>query len=293
MLRLAASLRWVWTGRADVHEGERWVAKGLALGATATPHARANGHLTIAQIRFLLNDQPTSVHHFEEALRIALGAEDWYCAAFASSALAAVFAGQSAFARADELSQQAFALIDRMEDRELATAVETSTLGTAGRIAHGLGDLARADGLLAEATKRFAAMGQVRGAARSLQAAGTIAFERSEFRPALDRFLRSAAFATASGDDRVISFDLTLIAATMAELGCSVSAARLLGASASLDRLVGATDGYSDMDRGVRQRAFDLTVCQLGESAYAMEFQRGQQLSPDEAIALAREYGTP
>jgi non-specific serine/threonine protein kinase len=289
MLRLAGALRWVWTSRIDIGEGARWIDRASAIDAGASPEAEARALLTLAQIRYLLDDETAALPLFERALAISVSAGDWFQAAFASSALGAVHVGLGSLDTAKRFGTQSLELTQRMTDRELASAVDTSTLGTLGRAEHGLGNLDLAEAHLTLAASQFEARGMAQGVARVSQALGTIAYEQSDFPLALRRYQRSMACAVESDDVRVVSLDLTLIAATLAALGEGRRGARLLGAAATLDEIVGAPVAYSEIDRTICGDAHERVASSLDTTCLERELSIGASLTFAEAVAEALE----
>jgi predicted ATPase/transcriptional regulator with XRE-family HTH domain len=287
MLALAAAMRWFWTARSDLHEGDEWLQRALALGSSASPAIRAKGLLTAGQISFYRMELDRTLELYEGALEAATASGDDVEIACASSSLAALVVHGGDYQRGVLLCKQALVASGRVSDRELGQAIAIWVPGTWGRAEHGLGNLDAAGEQMQIGLQQFMALGHSRGAVRVLGALGALAVDRGDFALALERYGEGLRLAVADAEVRYIAFNLKMIAAVWAMSGDTFRAARLVGAVGAIEERHGPTTANAAMDAKVEQAGMELIERELSATELEAAMEQGGSFTLDEVVAEA------
>jgi non-specific serine/threonine protein kinase len=304
-LRLAAALWWFWwlrgsrvpgqpQGELPVvrHEGQTWLARGLARGDTAPVAVRA-GALAIAGLLAIVDDDGNDdgddrqvLARMEEAVALArTGADPFalaraqlflgYCQLVHGKAGAAVRPLEEALIGFRELDAPAWAGV------ALWLLAEEAALGH---------DDERARALAEEAVALCQQTGCKGPEALALGRLGMLALARRDHAEAERRFRQALALHLEREDLHPVAVEVASLAYVAAQRGESARAARLGGAAAALFAVIGAD--VAEALRGTTRR-WDIDFGRLvaglretlGEERFAAEWAAGHGRTPEEAIA--------
>ncbi|MBA2477732.1 MAG: XRE family transcriptional regulator [Sporichthyaceae bacterium] len=230
LLRLATAMWQYWQSRGELATGRRWLERGLALQPAADSSTRATALWGLAWIAYHQGDDPTVTAAADELRRLAEARGDG-----AVRRNAATMDGILAIAR----SRPTEALTHLEAALELARRVDRPWILAASLLNLGLGSLAagdpdRARKLLAEALRRFDALGDQRFHARCLGYLGIAALLQQDTSRASSLFTRSLNVFDRLGEPGGTAEGLEGLAAVAAAEGHPEKAAMLAGATQRL-----------------------------------------------------------
>jgi hypothetical protein len=180
-----------------------------------------------------------------------------------------------------------------IKDAELRRAIEIWIPATLGRVEHGLGNLDAADEHFRNAYQHMLEFEHPRGAARVLGSWATLAVDRGELGPALDRAIRSLLLFFGSGDDVFAALSLRMVASILAMRGAYTEAARFMGAVQEFERRQGPLRSLTDMDARVEGQALIGMQEALRPEIYEAAKAAGSELTFAQAVdeALVSNHG--
>lgn len=286
LLRLATSLHRLWILRGPVSEGRWWFDRALSSSHDDDPGLRPTALVWAADLTNAAGDSGRAISMLDEAHDLALAADD-------QSALSLILGLRGVIAMEqgdDSLAETLFAdsvTIARDQPADsLADVYINISIGILCQLALNRGDLAIAEALASEAC----AIAQRRNdhfaiAAHTIEL-GTIARERGDLGRATTCYRDALSTIAVIGDRHV---DLPNLLAGVARLGAlrgqPTTAAALLGATLALARSAGAV--FPRSRRNDFEPALQLLVAELGKRRLEGDMAHGENLDPDQAIALA------
>jgi non-specific serine/threonine protein kinase len=283
MLRLAGALGWLWRHRGLLaSEGRVWLERALEASGDAPPAARAKALRALGEWE-MDRDVARAATLLTESLTIWRGLGDARRAADALRALGAVWANCGEHTRGVPLLEEAAALLDGLGE-PLRAAYARMYLGVA---ALDRGDCARADAILREALEVFRQGGDLWGEGSTLVALGQAAEDRGDPEAAVARYAENLALW--NGDRLLERLPSTLagIARLAAAGGRPVPAIRLLAAAGAVGETLSAVERPAERARCHRAAAAARSV--LGDADFAVAWEEGQALAPEQAAAEASE----
>lgn len=324
MLRLTAALSEFWLRRGYASEGREWTCRALALADARSlplPLRRVQARvLKMAwSLEMLFNDQALLAALPSEDLAFWRASGDWRGLndALHTETLRAVARGDYATARA--LQQENVALCQRVRDEQqlgaalFCLAINVSELGNfaeaealfpetirllqatgdnwtlsyllgfMGDLALRRGDEASAQIRLQQAVSLFHQVGDSWSAAHRLRLLGRISRQQNDTQAAA-YFHESFALFRHLGDRRGIALCLASIAGIASASDDPRRATRLLSAAAAL--LNDDLSALSPEDQALFEQTRTRTHAQIGEAAFASEWQAGQRMAQELGEAL-------
>jgi predicted ATPase/DNA-binding SARP family transcriptional activator len=317
-LRLTAALHWFWSVRGHHREGRNGLEVALALTGTNGP-ARARALYGAGWLSRELGDYASAHTHLEDALRLAQAHRDRTMEAAAIHALGLIHRETGDLGTAWAEFEQSAAIQRELRDHwGLATSLNDlgvvallredfsqarrffeeslrlkETIGDAQGVAYALTNLGQASTNPTERrdlTERSLAikreLGDHQGVANGLYNLGALDLETGDLESARTRLTESLNLFWQLGRRRAIAAALASFAQLFALQGRFENSAHLMGA---VDALVNAAGfqlqgvNTDDLERDLR-----LTRDALGDAAYARAHQRGQTMTLQDAISLAR-----
>jgi predicted ATPase/transcriptional regulator with XRE-family HTH domain len=326
-LRLATSLWWFWQVRGHMREGRTWLEKLLSMESCADEEKemglraealRAAGNLAWCQAEYDLaaeflkdsltlnrrvgntngeahaldtlglvaderGDWDLAVTLFEEALALFRAAQDKNNVAMVYNNLAVVADRRQQYASAVELYEKSLELNREVGDRR-SIALTLNNLGEALRAQ---GDLQRAAALMEDSLALYQELGDKDGMSGALNNLGDVLHEQGDLKRAIGLYRRGITIAHEIGVKWSLLSLLEGAAHLAYDLGLVTGAARLFALATELctnvqmSRSIG---GQADYDSNVaRVRA------QLGEEAFAAEWEAGRSMTAVEAETLVAE----
>ncbi len=290
LLRLTGSLHSIWTAGGYLREGQRWLQRALEIGWDGPPKERSKCRVSLGHLYFYMGDLDRAAEEYIVALREANEAGDPVQRTWASTAFGALEISRGNYLVGKALSEQALAAAACADDhdRELADAIASWVPGALGRAEHGLGNFAQADEWFRLGVKQMEARRQRRGAARVLEAWGTLAVDQGATAAALDRYLRSMAWADESGDDAWVAVCLPMAARVLEKLTLRREAIHLLGAADSWRRESGQTASFSPMNARVADEAERLLRASVPVAEFEEAWRAGARFSMRDSLAFLR-----
>lgn len=319
-LQMAGLIRF-WFAHGHRSEVQRWLEEGLTGGEGLAPGVRANALYALGTLATLRGDYARATPLLEEALELYRALGDRRGSAQALNTLANGATDQGEYTRASALFDESLshwqalgddagrAMVLRnlgiVEARQgnLERAKEWSrealrvyrATGDTGSIAASLTllgelalnehDLAEAEALLAEGLELAREIGHQRITATTLCSLGDLGRERGQFERARERLEEGLRLARELGEVRLILALLYSVAALEIAVGEAERAVCLRGAEATVREGLGIplppvvqTEGE---ERLVRART------NLGDETFIRAWERGQDLSLEEAVAYA------
>jgi predicted ATPase/Tfp pilus assembly protein PilF len=327
-LRLAAALDRFWDLRGYWSEGREWLVGLLAVGGMADPatyiraqnvagslawrqgdyaaaralleealtHGRALGDregvatalFNLGVVALYQGDQATAQTLLEESLALQRALGERRGMAIILSALGAVAMSRGDAVTADTLYNEGLALYRELGDH-WNTGVALLNLGTVAEVR---GDYATAWTCYEESLARCRELGDRDGIALGLFNLGEVAYLQGEYAAAQSNYAKSLTIYRELGNRREILHVLQSLGGVMvAQAGDHAMrltrATRVLGAATALLTEMGTV--LSPVERIPYERAVTAARAELGEGAFTVAWAAGQQLSLEQAIALARE----
>jgi predicted ATPase/class 3 adenylate cyclase len=276
--RLAGALARFWLTRGHGREGSARLERALAAADLPTP-ARLkalNGAAALAP------DEPQK-RYATEAMSLAEALGDPAGAAHAKLALATA-ASLEDMAAAQTLYEEAAELFRELGNEHMLML----TIRGLAWATISLGELERGRALHEENLQRAHALGNTRLEAVTLGALSTYHIEDGRLDLALPMLLESHRLHEQVNDPLQTAFDIFRFAMFLTEAGATEAAATVLGAA----------DARAD-DAGVELAGWDPVVVadllakqreQLGQDGFEAAWERGRELTADEAFAVALEH---
>ncbi len=224
---------------------------------------------------------------FEEALALFLqaGNELWVGVTLVHSASWLWFTlGDLATMR--QQFQEGQALITKVGDR----AWSAECLWIAALLALSEGEPVRASGLAQESLSIYREMGDPWYSAWSLHLLGRIETQRGEMPAARTYYQQSLALNQQVGEKWMTPFNLEGLAGVVATQGALRWAAQLWGAAEALREAIDVP--RLPVDRRGYEQAVATVRAQLGEEAFAIAWQEGRKMSPEQALAASGELSS-
>jgi predicted ATPase/class 3 adenylate cyclase len=275
--RLAAALWRFWQWRGNLTEGRRRLERALAADERRT-EVRAWALFGAAVLAGDSADTAACTRWFEQALQLFEELGDAYAGARVRMNLGAIALQEGAPERTLTLSEDAVRAFEQFGDEDFV-AVSTRNLAWAHQ---DLGDLERAGTLLEEVLRRARAIGNVHLEGEALNGLAELAAEEGRAEDALALLRESTRIFSELADPVWIAQSLSLLARVLVLSGRGETAAQVLArAEATFTEL-----GVHRMVQ-VNPKTRTIILEQLDEAAYAEACARGEELTPNEAVALA------
>jgi predicted ATPase/class 3 adenylate cyclase len=278
-LRLAGSLWRFWWNRGQLDEGQRWYDRAFAVGAAATPPARARSLLGASHMSEARGDSERTRVLLEEAVEILREADDAWRLVIALAHLASVQPN-----RADQLALNREALeIARVAGDRRNVAMLTHNLAYG---AESDGDLEQAGALLEESLAESRSIEDTYGMGASLADLARLELRHGNTNGAAAKMRESFELSRSVEDVHGLAHALTTAAATILALGRPAHAARLCAA----DETMCSRHGFEleALERALLAQTIDDVRRALGE-AFDEEWAAGAELDLGGAVELALE----
>lgn len=282
-LELAGALFWFWTKRGLFEEGRLWLERALTVAADGPARLRAVALIGLAHMDHFQGRQLETAARASEAL--VLGREDgdaWVLSfALFMQALAAheCRAFDEAHARALEALEAARAC-DEIVQR-------SGPLMILGNVAMVGGDQARAQQFYEAAIDTSRRDGDSWGLGILLAVAAGLRIVRDDFEGARSQAAEALTRCHELEDARGIAWSLDVFAGLLAAGGDATSAAQLWGTADGLLESVGGS--LTPTIGWIRSRYAEPVKAALGAGRFDVARAEGRAMSPEQAIALARQ----
>lgn len=195
--------------------------------------------------------------------------------------------GSIAFAQGDAATARALFEESLAIKREIGDKRGiASSLTNLGVAAHAQGDDLAARALLDDSLALRREMGDKRGIAVSLENLGLVALARQEDDRARALFAESLALSHQIGNKLYMAYDLTGLACLA---GDAQAAVQLAAAAAALMAGIGAT--WETEEKRLHEHTLAIARTVLGEEVFRIAWAAGQQMTMEEALALAWRPG--
>jgi non-specific serine/threonine protein kinase len=318
-LRLAGALWRFWYVRDYLKEGSQWLKRALSRGKGASASARAKALHAAGYMAWRQEDHSQATALFEEGLTLFRERGDGWGIAESLRCLGFVARDQGDYTRATALFEESLALF-----REIGEGQDIAwPLNDLGVVALNQGDYPRAEAFCNESLSLFREIGDEWGSAVSLNILAIAAGHRGNYDVATELFEESLALFGKFGDKHGVAWCLKGLAevagsrgpperaealykeslflyqelghksdvagcleglgGVAASTGQPERGARLLGAAQALRKAIGvplAPSDRADYDRNIASlRAV------LGGEAFAVAWEEGQRMTPEEALA--------
>jgi len=283
LLRLSGALTWFWWASGHVREGREWLHRALAAGGGLPPPVRLEALGGAAQLAIQQDDHDLAKALGEEFLALACAEGDRASEANARLVLSRAAHQRGADGEALDFAVEGMAIYRELNDaRWLPWAVQRL-----GIELHVAGDYAAAAALFTEGLERFQAAHNMIGVAYALTNLGNIRLAEGDHQQAA-RFFRERLLLSAYTHDPWETAELLeLVAVLAARSGAAGRAARLLGAADSLYHLSGTS--APPFGHRVTKLAEAGARDRLGDEAYDLAWQAGQDLTIEQAVHEATE----
>jgi len=294
-LRLARSMVNYWTVHGHFREGRDWLARALAVGEQVPSGVRTRALFAAAWLARSQDDGAAAEPLLLEALDFAEASGERSAVAMARQALGQVYLQRGDVEQAMASTHEALAACRVVDSNTLSDSPLVSLIyANLGQIALAGGDVADATAYLEEAERRQRALGFAWSLGDTLRYLGDLARAGRDHERAMGYYRESLELAHDHGDRRFLAETLAGIAATAAEQGLAVRAARLYGAAATLRDQIGApVEGW---ELPSYQRGVQLVRSALTADTFASSWAEGGELpfgavlaealaGPDEPVA--------
>jgi len=328
-LSLMGSLRWFWAVRGMLAEGKHLIRRALAAaGSEDRTLARAKALLALGIFAVFQGLPAEARFPLEESIRILREIDDKGHLAEAIGFLGNALENSLDPQASDELYAQSLALHTEAGDtwgtvhmamtrglgdffrhqtdkakkhfeQALTLATQAGDAWTAAYALNHLGDVARYKGdyekagqLYDESLARFRAQGQQGPLASLMHNFGHIALSRGDYDDAANKFLQSLEMHRAQDDRRGMAEALNGLAAAIGRAGDWKASAEIFGAAESMMEAAKSkiwpsnVPDYKRNVAAIQQRSGD-------EPAFLAAWQRGRDLSLEEALTLAKRARLP
>jgi predicted ATPase/DNA-binding CsgD family transcriptional regulator len=283
-LKLAGALWPIWYVRGPYHEGRAWVERALARGGDNDAAARGRAMLACGLLAIMQGDVTRAESCFAEALPIARRGGFPLAEANALLGFLWVAVQNDELARAEELGEEALALIWTTDDPQVAKVTAGMILDNLGSIAFVQGDFGLATTRFTEALAHQREVNHHWGEANSLTGLGYVARARGDDQAAREAFRAALPLFGAHEDVRKIALALAGVSG-LALSGHAAQAARLIGAVAALREADGLA--LDPEYRAIYERDEAAARAALGETAFAEAWSEGAAMPLEAALALA------
>jgi predicted ATPase len=280
-LRLAVAMRYFWRVRGYAEEGRRRLERGVELSPGLDDvelRARTLGEAAV--MSFVAGDQERSRALWLEALPMFETVGNRREIGRALMEIGATWHAEDELSRAleyYEASREAFADVDDPNARGVIVA-------NLGAVYHALGDLDAAVEATTEALAIAEAIGDEDGVAISVLNIATFDLERGDLAAAAEHAATSLECSVRLSYREVTAYGLGIVAAVAAETGRPEDAGMLGGAFTEHFRAIGSDPQTVEAER------LAATLARVSsEIDVDAAVDRGKGLSPDEALALARD----
>jgi predicted ATPase/DNA-binding SARP family transcriptional activator len=280
-LQLAVAMRYFWRVRGYTEEGRRRLERGVELSPGVDDvelRARTLGEAAV--MSFVAGDQERSRALWLEALPMFEAVGNRREIGRALMEIGASWHAEDELSRAleyYEASREAFVDVDDPNARGVIVA-------NLGAVYHALGDLDAAIEATTEALAIAEAIGDEDGVAISVLNLATFDLERGDLAAAAEHAATSLECSVRLSYREVTAYGLGIVAAVAAETGRPEDAGMLGGAFSEHFYAIGSDPQAVEAERLAATLARVSTEIDV-EAAVA----RGKGLSPDEALALARD----
>ena len=293
-LRLAGALGRFWEVRGFLSEGQRWLDRVLALGASdqQPPSAGArsaalNAAGTLAYVR---NDYERAATLLQDSLTLRRELGDRSGIATSLHSLSRVRFYQGDHQRAVALCEESLALRRELGDRH-GIAMSLNILGV---IARNRGDQTAARTLLEESLGLFRELGDQWGIGLLLNNLARVARDLGDWTWMADLCAESLTLFREVGDRHGIAWVLSNLAIVARFRGRWERAARMFGAAEALRESVGSSSlSLSPAERGAYETAVTAVRAELDPDVYTAAWADGRALPLDQAIAYALAPAEP
>jgi predicted ATPase/class 3 adenylate cyclase len=275
-VRLAGALFPLWSARGHLIEGRRWLA--AVIDCYPEQDRLRIGALNAASVlASLQSDWPETKRYAEESRRLSEQLGDPVLARTSLLTLGRARIADGDLDGAMQLFEEAEARAAAAEDGRILGMAQFN----AGYLELTRGHYEQARLRLEAAYETFATASDLHGSTRSLAALGSVALHEQRTADAECHLRQSIELAQTAGDLGNLAWALELIGANRATTN-SETAARLLGAAEALRESLGSE--LEGIELSLHERAVDT----LAPADITANWAAGRQLSPEEAVALAR-----
>jgi non-specific serine/threonine protein kinase len=256
------------------------------VGDGASPLSRAWAIFALGTLASWVEaDNARATPLIEEARTILMEIGDLRSAAEAVFQLAFIACIEGDISRAEALADEGEPMATQVD----APEIPAGFLIVRALIARARGEMERADRLLDEALAILRGLGSQWTAWVLLLLAALLA-ERDAVAEALRQYAESARMFIATGSDGTAIAALRAAGAVAARHGHYADAARLFGAGEALGEDLVVPLQFRDP--AAEEQAMEIARDHLGEEAFAAAWERGQELSLEQAISLVEEVTT-
>ncbi|TMB84354.1 MAG: adenylate/guanylate cyclase domain-containing protein [Chloroflexi bacterium] len=288
-MRLCAALWRFWQMRALLAEGRDWCDRVLALpspGPASRVHAKAL--LAAGSIAYWQRDWDHANRFYRTAVTEAESIGEERLEAEGLVDLVFLISMNPASGQADEWIEMVRRIKDLGERLHEPMLAAHADFAQAGQLMAS-GELGEARARIESVRLIFEASGDVFLAGSANSIAGGIAFAAGDLEESRIRTLAAAEYFHSIGDEIALQMGLRTLASVASRIGEPARGARLEGFTA---RLVARTGGMRFSPPFEPEDALELARGAIGSRADE-EWARGEQMSRDEAMAVARTIGQP
>jgi len=286
-LQIVGALRDFWFYRGHVGEGLVWIERSLESAEDASPTLRAKALNAAGWLSFIQGDFERGKLFNREALALyrELGDE-------ANSAWALVFLGSHCTGSLSEimegfaLSENALVLFRAQDDK----AGIIRALNTLGELARLDGDYDRAGKAYEESLSICRESGDRLREGFAIGNLGTVAQHQGNSKQAESRMKKALALGKDLNIKYLLATALAILSGPVAARGDPERAAQLLGASGVLFKAMGFGPQPADQPKIDRYEA--AVREQLGEEAFKSAWEKGQDMSLEQAVSFALDNET-
>ncbi len=281
-MEMAVNIVTFWFQRDYFTEGSMWLERAIALLSENPTPLVANTYAMAGLLADLSGKPDLAQERLEESLAIATELGDMRSIATATLGLADINEGFGNYQVAQQLAEDAIPLLRKVDEPVwLALGLSLRSLQ-----AHRCGDTELADRLMKESLDLARQIGFGWGVAISLGNFGRFARENGDYVRALERFQESLVYCQESGNSWLIIRLLIYIADIASELGQSVHAAQLMGASEILNEQLTGTAFIARVE-AIHEDAVERIHADLSRQEFDEAWSAGRRLDRDEAVASA------
>jgi tetratricopeptide (TPR) repeat protein len=316
-LRIAAGLGWFWAVRGYFREGRQWIAEILARTSFPPSSTLASVFMAAGNMAYRQDDLETARRYYQQSLEVRRAIGDETAMAGVLGSLGNVAQSLGEWHEAKLLFEQSLES-SRKSGNKVWQATSLTCLGNVIRY---LGDFEASRAYLEEALAMTREVGNPVGEAITLQSLGDLLLQIRDFNAASPYFERSMALQETLGDRHSqanASLGLAVVAGRrgdharsrelfqegfrglldignrlMVGMGLEELADLLLdGNAAQAARMLGAASAVREEihspvppSRTVElERTITSAREALGEERFALEWERGRRLSPEQAV---------
>jgi predicted ATPase/class 3 adenylate cyclase len=282
-LRLIAAMWRFWQLHGDLSAGRRWAEQVLTLpSARGRTALRARALIAAGSLAYWQLDIPATDEQYGEALAISRDLDDRKGMAEATYNFAYVPSLQGDRAEAAQMFRESHAMFEELGDPG-GLADSLFGLSIMSRLE---GDLVQSRASAEEAMRLHQDIGDPFGMIGDRYALGRAAAEMGDMDTGRRNFLHTLQDAVAYGDRTGMALSLDNLADIETRRGNHVRAMRLAGASEAIKESAGGEAPPELLNLAdPRDRARQL----LSDEEIAAAWEEGRAMSPEEALAFARE----